>query len=58
MSEQKVLRIHTNDRGYVLQIRGTLRDNGEFSFGPLEANEMLVKLAEALLDRHVEVIEK
>ena len=44
-----------NDRGWVLEIRGTLKHDGQFSYNPEEALVMLAKVAEAAIDKKVDV---
>lgn len=58
MKDYKRLRVHENDRGWLLEIRGTIKDNGKFSYAPNEGLEMARKLVEAILDLKVEIKER
>ena len=55
--EQRRIRAHQNDRGWLVEIAGTTKDNGQFSYSPTEGLKALEKLAAALLDQHVEIRE-
>ena len=55
MKEYRQVRAHENDRGYLVEIAGTLKDNGQFSFNPNEPLEAAKKLVEALINKKVEI---
>ncbi len=57
MKDRKRIRCHENDRGWLLEIAGTLKNDGEFSFNPNEGLEMIKKMAEAILDKKLEIRE-
>lgn len=54
----KKIRLHDNERGYVLEIAGTMKSDGEFSYLPTETLVMLEKIGEALLEKKVKVEER
>lgn len=55
MKEYKRVRAKENDRGYLVEITGTIRDNGQFSYNPQEPVEAATKIVEALLGKKVEI---
>lgn len=54
----KEIKIRTNERGFVLEINGTSKFNGEHSYSPLEDYEMLERVCEVLLNKKVKIIDK
>ncbi len=55
MKEYKRVRAKENDRGYLVEITGTMKDNGQFSFNPDERIEVAQKILEALFDKKFEI---
>lgn len=55
MKEYKRVRAKENDRGYLVEIAGTMKDNGQFSFSPNEQLDAAQKIVEALFGKKAEI---